>query len=225
MKKKSPTSPPKITWSLGRAGHDWFGYQNGTWTGLHIDKISRLWVSWDKVINLNYPSYHISFCPNADTNNICHLIEAPTLNKAQKLAEWYYAEWLSVNHNFDTQGKTLYPLITRRIIASPLNEFYARIGDNAGKIKCKYCGSIQVVRNGHRGKHHTQYWLCRACKHGFTDNGALGRNSYPEYIINEAVHLRGEGLTYRQISDAIYSKFKVKVGTGATLCNWFRKYI
>jgi hypothetical protein len=67
----------------------------------------------EKWISLKHPSYHISFCPNADTKNICDLIEAPTLREAEKLAEWYYREWLNVNHNFDTQYKNLYPLAKR----------------------------------------------------------------------------------------------------------------
>ena len=111
---KPHNSPPLITWSLGRAGHDWFGYKNGVWTGLHIDKISSLLITnlqlTDfRVIKLKHPSYHISFSPNAETQNICHLVATPTLNEAKELAEWYYAEWLSVNHNFDVEDKNLYP--------------------------------------------------------------------------------------------------------------------
>jgi hypothetical protein len=106
-------SPPKIIWSLGRAENDWFGYQNGVWTGLHIDRITYLWVSVRKKINLKKPSYHISFCPNADTGNICDLVDCPTLIEAKNLAEWYYAEWLDVNHNFDVKIENLYPLAKR----------------------------------------------------------------------------------------------------------------
>jgi hypothetical protein len=86
---------------------------NGEWTGIIINTISRLWVSWNKVINLKHPSYHISFCPNTNTQNICHLVEAPILSKAKELAEWYYIKWLGVNHNFDTQVKNHYSLAKR----------------------------------------------------------------------------------------------------------------
>jgi hypothetical protein len=37
----------------------------------------------------------------------------PTLGHAKKLAEEYYKEWLRVNHNLDTEGKTIYPLAKR----------------------------------------------------------------------------------------------------------------
>jgi len=106
-------SPPKITWSLGRAGHDWFGYQKGIWTGLHIDRIARLWVSGEKAMHLKHPSYHISFCPNADTRNICDLVACSTLVEAKKLAEEYYKQWLRVNYNFDSRIKKSYPLAER----------------------------------------------------------------------------------------------------------------
>lgn len=111
-------SPPSFTWRLGRAGHDWFGYQNGVWTGLHIEKISSLFITNSsitefKVVKLKHPSYSISFCPNVDTTNICDLVGCPTLIEARKLAEWYYEEWLNVNHNFDTQVENLYSLAKR----------------------------------------------------------------------------------------------------------------
>jgi|GEM_PF-6825320 len=86
---------------------------DGEWTGIIINTISRLWVSLEKSINLKHPSYHISFCPDADTHNICHLVERPTLGDAKRLAEEYYKKWLSVNHNFDTQTENLYPLAKR----------------------------------------------------------------------------------------------------------------
>lgn len=112
------TSPPSITWNIGRTGHDWFGYQNGAWTGLHIDKISsllitNLLVTNYRVIKLKHPSYHISFCPNLNTNNITDLAGCPTLIEARELAESYYTEWQSVNHNFDTHAENIYSLTER----------------------------------------------------------------------------------------------------------------
>jgi hypothetical protein len=89
------------------------GNQNGTWAGLHITKVSRLWISANKFIELKHPNYQICFCPNADTSNILPLVDEATLSGAKKLAEWYYTEWLRVNQNFDTQIETLYPLAKR----------------------------------------------------------------------------------------------------------------
>jgi hypothetical protein len=106
-------SPPSSEWRKFAIEDYWY-YVKGEWTGIIINTVSQLWISWDKWIHLKHPSYHITFCPNADTNNIFwHLIDMPTLREAKKLAEWYYTEWLSVNHHFDTQIKTLYPLAKR----------------------------------------------------------------------------------------------------------------
>jgi hypothetical protein len=101
-RKLHSNSPPLTEWRKFAIDDHWY-YVNGEWTGIIINTISRLWVSWDKSINLKHPSYHISFCPNADTNNICHLVEAPTLRKAKKLAEQYYTAWSNVNHISDKE--------------------------------------------------------------------------------------------------------------------------
>lgn len=90
--------PPLTNWRKF-AINDYWLYASDKWTGMIINTISRLWLSPTRAINLKHPSYHVSFCPNADTNNICHLVEAPMLSKAKRLAEWYYEEWLKVNHN------------------------------------------------------------------------------------------------------------------------------
>lgn len=72
-----------------------------------------MWVSVIEFIKLRHPSYQISFCPNADTNNVLPLVDMPTLRRAKKLAEEYYKEWLGVNHNVDAQTENLYPLVER----------------------------------------------------------------------------------------------------------------
>lgn len=76
---------------------DYWYYVDGKWVGIIINTISHLWVSLDKSIKLKHPSYHISFCPNADTSNICHLVERSTLGEAKNLAEEYYRAWSNVN--------------------------------------------------------------------------------------------------------------------------------
>jgi hypothetical protein len=104
-------SPPSSEWRKFAIG-DYWHYVNGEWSGIIIHTVSQLWVSWDKWIHLKHPTYHMTFCPNADTNNtFWHLIDMPTLREAKKLAEEYYKQWLSVNQNFDTHTKNLYPLV------------------------------------------------------------------------------------------------------------------
>jgi hypothetical protein len=63
-------------------------------------------------LKLPHPFFRISFTPPSEEYAIME-IEAPTLRKAKKLAEWYYSEWLKVNHNFDTQSQSSYPLAKR----------------------------------------------------------------------------------------------------------------
>jgi hypothetical protein len=109
--KLHSNSPPSSEWRKFAIG-DYWHYVNGEWSGIIIHTVSQLWVSWDKWIHLKHPTYHMTFCPNADTNNtFWHLIDMPTLREAKKLAEEYYKQWLSVNQNFDTHTKNLYPLV------------------------------------------------------------------------------------------------------------------
>lgn len=94
--RKLHSDSPPSGWRKFAIDDYWY-YVNGEWAGIVITTKSRLWVSWEKIIYLKHPSYSIIFCPSADTNNICHLIERPTLSEAKKLAEEYYKQWLSVN--------------------------------------------------------------------------------------------------------------------------------
>lgn len=88
--------PPLYEWRKGRIDDYWL-CSDGKQTGMVINTISRLWLARGKAINLKCPSYHITFFVNTDIGDIRQIVEAPTLDKAKELAEWYYAEWLKVN--------------------------------------------------------------------------------------------------------------------------------
>jgi hypothetical protein len=123
-RKLHSNSPPLAEWREFAVEDYWY-FVNGEWTGIIINTISRLWVSFERWINLKYPVYHISFCPNADTKNVYDLVAIPMLREAKKLAEEYYKQWLSVNHNFDTHTKNLYSLVKTlegRASGSNINE-------------------------------------------------------------------------------------------------------
>lgn len=86
---------PLYVWRKGRIDDYWL-YADNEWIGIIIKTITHLPLSAsvDKEIKLKHPFYHISFCPNADTDNIYSLVGTSTLKEAQELAEWYYGEWL-----------------------------------------------------------------------------------------------------------------------------------
>lgn len=48
-------------------------------------------------INLNHPTYRISFSPDPDAPYGADIIEQPTLKQAKRFAERYYSKWLEVN--------------------------------------------------------------------------------------------------------------------------------
>lgn len=47
-------------------------------------------------------------------------------------------------------------------------------------IRCKFCNSRDIVKNGHRKG--TQYWLCKNCGHGFVANKSVPKSRYPTLI-------------------------------------------
>jgi putative transposase len=53
------------------------------------------------------------------------------------------------------------------------------------EIKCKFCGSTEIVKNGHRKGR--QYWLCKRCGKGFVDNKAIPGMRYPTENIGSAL--------------------------------------
>lgn len=86
---------------------------DGLETGIHIVKVTRLWLNIAMPpLKLPHPIFRISFTPSNEDYAVME-IEAPTLRKAKKLAEWYYSEWTKVNRNFDIKAKTSYPLVKK----------------------------------------------------------------------------------------------------------------
>jgi transposase-like protein len=69
--------------------------------------------------------------------------------------------------------------------------------DMASGRHCKFCGSINIVRNGTRGG--TQYWLCRNCGRGFVDNDALPKMKYPVKAVASAIYQYYAGLSLNEI--------------------------
>jgi len=93
-------SPPADGWHRDIDNH-YLHYINGKWTGMWIWEFRYIWVIPEKrevrpgVVTFKRPYYRVK---HETINGGRDIIEAPTLNKARKLAEWYYSEWLKVNN-------------------------------------------------------------------------------------------------------------------------------
>lgn len=101
------------------------------------------------------------------------------------------------------------------------------LGDAIGKATsfelptCKFCGSTNVVKNGHRKG--TQYWLCRYCGHGFVANQTLPRSRYPIDMMSRALYNYYAGMSLNAICEGIKQDTGEPV-TDTSVYNWLAKY-
>jgi putative transposase len=87
-------------------------------------------------------------------------------------------------------------------------------------IKCKFCNSTELVKNGHRKG--TQYWICRECGKSFVANKALPKMKYPTDIIADAVYNYYAGSSLNQIRHSIEQKTNV-LPSSSTIYEWVNK--
>jgi transposase-like protein len=87
-------------------------------------------------------------------------------------------------------------------------------------ICCKFCQSNLVVRNGWRKN--TQYYLCKTCGHGFTNNQALPKMKYPVHTIASAVSNYYDGSSLNQICGEIEQSFNI-LPSYSTVYGWIKK--
>lgn len=86
---------------------------------------------------------------------------------------------------------------------------------------CKYCGSENVVKNGHvKGK---QFYLCKSCSHKFVEPKAYPKMRVKGRVIATAIDLYFEGLSVRKVQTQIGKIFDVKVSQVA-IWKWVKKY-
>jgi putative transposase len=88
-------------------------------------------------------------------------------------------------------------------------------------IRCKFCGSLYVVKNGTRGG--TQYWLCKNCGRGFVDNKALPKMKYPIEAIASAVYQYYAGLSLNEIRGYIDQQYHFRPSDSA-IYNWVTRF-
>jgi len=109
------------------------------------------------------------------------------------------------------------------------NKLINALGDVIRKMdintmpRCKFCGSDNVVFNGHRKG--TQYFLCRNCGRGFVDNKGVPRGRFPIDIVARALYNYYAGMSLNAICEGIrQSKRDDTTVSDTTVYNWLKKY-
>ena len=87
-------------------------------------------------------------------------------------------------------------------------------------MMCKYCGSENVVKNGH--VHGKQFYLCKSCCYKFVEPKAYPKMRTKGRVV-AAIDLYFEGLSTRKVQSQIGKIFGVKVSQVA-IWKWLMKY-
>jgi putative transposase len=89
-------------------------------------------------------------------------------------------------------------------------------------VRCKFCGSNDVVKNGVRTGN-IQYYLCHDCKRTFAGNNALEGMKYPPDRIATAITLFYDGLSIDKIRRRIDDLFH-SYTSDSTVYEWIVRY-
>lgn len=84
---------------------------------------------------------------------------------------------------------------------------------------CKFCQSKDAVKNGTRNG--VQYWLCKACGHGFVDNQGLPKMRYPVDTIAKATYDYYAGTSLNKIRQGIADQWHTHPSDSA-IYGWLR---
>lgn len=87
--------------------------------------------------------------------------------------------------------------------------------------KCKYCGSLHVVRYGH--KKQFQRLLCRDCGHTFMDSDTLPGMKIPPAVVASAVNRFYEGSSLNSIRRGLQQDYGI-YPSDSTVYEWIRRY-
>jgi len=91
------------------------------------------------------------------------------------------------------------------------------------QVACKFCGSTDVVFNGHRKG--TQYFLCRSCGRGFVNNQAVPRGHFPVDMVARALYNYYAGMSLNAICEGIkQGSDGDKTVSDTTIYNWLARY-
>ena len=89
-------------------------------------------------------------------------------------------------------------------------------------VQCGKCGSIRVVKNGiKKGK---QAYVCRDCRHKFTENALLKGSRYTPEMVSLTLDLYFSGMSLRKIARTMNSHYGLSLGY-ATIYRWIQKFV
>ena len=88
-------------------------------------------------------------------------------------------------------------------------------------IRCKFCGSTDIVKYGRR--HGIQNYLCRACGRKFTDKDTLEGKQIPTAHVGAALSMFYDGLSLAGISRQLEGIFNNRVNP-STIYRWVIEY-
>jgi transposase-like protein len=91
---------------------------------------------------------------------------------------------------------------------------------NRAGVKCKFCHSCEVVKNGLRNN--TQYWLCKSCGHAFVNNQALPKMKYPVEIVAKSVDDFYNGTSLHKICNGL-EQTRGALPSISAVYEWVRK--
>lgn len=93
------------------------------------------------------------------------------------------------------------------------------------KIKCNFCKSNNVLKQGHRknksGK--KQKYQCKNCKKWFVEDDGFKKMRHKPEIIARAVHMHIDGFSLFKTQYHLWQHDGIKV-TRKTISDWTKKY-
>ena len=94
------------------------------------------------------------------------------------------------------------------------------------EVKCRYCGSSNIVKCGTRNnkrKGKIQKYFCKDCKRYFSENTCFSEMKHKGKIITVALDLYCKNVSLRKIAEHLEMVYGVKV-SHVTILKWIRKY-
>jgi transposase-like protein len=86
--------------------------------------------------------------------------------------------------------------------------------------RCKFCGSIDVVKNGKRNG--VQYYLCKNCGRGSVYNKGLPKMRYSIDTVADGVYNYYAGVSLPKIREGIYQKIGLRP-TNSAIYGWVKR--
>jgi len=92
-------------------------------------------------------------------------------------------------------------------------------------VKCIFCKSEHVVKNGKRKRNVAtkQSYLCVKCKKQFVEPDGFERMRHKSTIIVRAIHQHIDGLSLSKVQNHLWQHDGIKV-TKRTISKWTKKY-